>query len=279
MQAVVVLGQEPGLQPLAGCSALLPIGQLPVIEHTLRWLEASGCNEVRCGSPLSSLPECRAGAFIIDNAAPFPIWASLQVHLVTPSGHDQLAAYLQRAGWAGASRHAATVHVLPAPGCLTEGEALRFVEQKDIIKGDFVLVIGSLVGNADLRPALHAHLTRRSADRQAIMTLLLQSVPPSSAVEGAPSQQKQQGRCLAVVDPCSQQLLKLEQGVRAGEHGASVNTHMFGERNSIAVRAAPSPPHRQPAAWCAGCHRSAGYVVDVRLLDAPLLHDGLCHPP
>lgn len=83
----------------------------------------------------------------------------MQIHVVTPSGADQLSAYLSRAGWeGGARRGGATVHVITAPGCQTEGEALRFVEQKDVIKGDFVLVSGCVVGNADLKPALQVRL-------------------------------------------------------------------------------------------------------------------------
>lgn len=71
------------------------------------------------------------------------------------SGADQLSAYLEQAGWGPAAhRGGAAVHVMTAPRCQTEGEALRFVEQKDVIKGDFVLVSGCIVGNADLQPAL-----------------------------------------------------------------------------------------------------------------------------
>ena len=47
---------------------------------------------------------------------------------------------------------------------------------------------------------------------------------------------RRQGCCLAVIDPQSQQLMKLEQDGRVGNLGASLGTHMFSERNSIAVR-------------------------------------------
>lgn len=84
---------------------------------------------------------------------------SLQIHVVTPSGADQLSAYLKHAGWEGGVRRGgAAVHVMAAPGCRTEGEALRFVEQKDVIKGDFVLVSGCVVANADLKPAVQVWL-------------------------------------------------------------------------------------------------------------------------
>ncbi|PSC74700.1 Translation initiation factor eIF-2B subunit epsilon [Micractinium conductrix] len=195
MQAVVLLGQHPALLPLAPSDgALLPVGGYPTIELTLRWLES----------------------------------AVSEIYVVTAGQADALTAYLQRAGWAGPARRGAAVHVVVAPGCTTEGEALRFVEQKDVIKSDFVLLSGSLLGNADLRPAMAAHLARRAADRQAIMTLLLHggTLPP-----GEPGD-----CCLTVLDPLNQQLLRLEQGARTGSGGATLGTHIMGERNSVVVR-------------------------------------------
>ncbi|EFN51785.1 hypothetical protein CHLNCDRAFT_139737 [Chlorella variabilis] len=122
------------------------------------------------------------------------------------------------------------VHVLAAPGCLSEGEALRFVEEKDVVKGDFVLVSGSVVGNVDLRPAVQAHVVRRGIDRQAVMTLLLHQGCLASDTS-APYLDD----CLVVADPCSHQLLKLEHGNRA-VHTANMGTHVFGERDVVVVR-------------------------------------------
>ena len=47
-EAVVLLGDggSGGLQPLTGCSALLPVGSVPLIELTLAWLERNGMSEV-----------------------------------------------------------------------------------------------------------------------------------------------------------------------------------------------------------------------------------------
>lgn len=52
------------------------------------------------------------------------------------------------------------------------GEALRALDQKDIIKGDFILVSGDTVANVDLGPALAAHRARREKDKNAIMTMV-----------------------------------------------------------------------------------------------------------
>jgi NDP-sugar pyrophosphorylase family protein len=60
-----------------------------------------------------------------------------------------------------------------ARNCLSAGEALRALDQKDIIKGDFVLLSADTVSNLDLAPALTAHRARREKDKNAIMTMVL----------------------------------------------------------------------------------------------------------
>lgn len=188
---------------------------------------------------------------------------------------DQLNAYLKSSGWAaGGGRGGMAVHVLAAPGCQTEGEALRLVEERDVVKEDFVLVSGGVVANADLRPAVHAHMARRAADRQAIMTLVLHSGAARGAAAAAAAARE---RLLAVVDPASHQLLKLEQGGRAG--AASLSTHMLGERNSVAVRFGCRCCCRRAVlcAWLAckqlaTCRRAVQWVM-------ACIADGSPHPP
>ncbi len=46
MQGLVLLLEEAALQPLAPSAALLPIGQAPLIDLTLSWLEKNGLSEV-----------------------------------------------------------------------------------------------------------------------------------------------------------------------------------------------------------------------------------------
>jgi len=153
-----------------------------------------------------------------------------QVYLVTASHADHLTAHLKQAGWAG-GRGGMAVHVLAAHSCQTEGEALRFVEEQDVIKGDFLLVSGAMATNVDVRPAIHAHMARRAANRQAIMTVVLHSRAAHSAAAAAGPAKDY---CLAVVDPSNQQLLRMEQRMHVGH--LALGTHLLGERNCIAVR-------------------------------------------
>ncbi|KAL4854088.1 putative translation initiation factor eIF-2B subunit epsilon [Chlorella vulgaris] len=200
MQAIVLLHDEECSRPLGTPTWAMPIGDQPAVEMTLRWLQRSAIDE-----------------------------AGRRVYLVASSSSaGQLSAYLQQAGWAVPWR-GMVINVLAAPGCLSEGEALRFVAQEDIVKGDFVLVSGSVLGNADLLPAMQAHAARRNADRQALMTLLLHRQSSSATMPGTIS-----GTCMVAADPCSKQLLRLEQCWTRGT--TSLGTHIFGERNAVAVR-------------------------------------------
>lgn len=62
--------------------------------------------------------------------------------------------------------------VLTAAACLSPGEVLRFVDQKDLMKNDFVIVTGDVVANFGLQAALASHKQRRAANRHAIMTMV-----------------------------------------------------------------------------------------------------------
>lgn len=62
--------------------------------------------------------------------------------------------------------------VIVSTACKTAGEALREIDIKDIIKGDFVLVSGDVVSNMDLGAALEAHKARRDKDKNALMTMV-----------------------------------------------------------------------------------------------------------
>eukprot|EP00955_Chlamydomonas_euryale_P062214 358312-Chlamydomonas_euryale.AAC.3 len=61
----------------------------------------------------------------------------------------------------------AQVTCVVATNCKSAGEALRLVDQKDIIKSDFVLVTGAVVSNVALAPVLEAHAQRRAQERRA----------------------------------------------------------------------------------------------------------------
>lgn len=50
--------------------------------------------------------------------------------------------------------------------CTSAGDALRVVDQRNCVRGDFVLVSGDVVSNMRLDSALAAHRARRKEDKQ-----------------------------------------------------------------------------------------------------------------
>ena len=56
---------------------------------------------------------------------------------------------------------------------ISVGDALRDLDKRDLIVGDFLLVHGDVVSNVLVEPALRRHKVRRETDKSAIMTMLM----------------------------------------------------------------------------------------------------------
>ena len=66
--------------------------------------------------------------------------------------------------------------VIVSTACQSAGEALRAIDQKDVIKTDFVLVSGDVVSNMNLVGAMQEHRARRERNKSAIMTMARPSI-------------------------------------------------------------------------------------------------------
>ena len=75
----------------------------------------------------------------------------------------------------------ASVEVVVAPGCKSEGQALREVDSRDKIRGDFILCSVDMVAHLKLQPALEAHKRRREAEKNkdAIVTMIMRPSAPA----------------------------------------------------------------------------------------------------
>ena len=86
------------------------------------------------------------------------------------------------------------------------GDALRDLDARDLITGDFLLVHGDLVSNLPIDDALARHRARRIADKNAIMTMVLR------AGGLGPHRTKSQGITpVFVVDPARNRCLHYEE--------------------------------------------------------------------
>ena len=83
---------------------------------------------------------------------------------------EQIEAHLAKSRWF--QQKSMKLHVVISTSCLSAGEALRLMDQKDVIKSDFVLVGGDVISNLDLKSIIQSHKKRRREDRHAIMTMV-----------------------------------------------------------------------------------------------------------
>lgn len=75
-----------------------------------------------------------------------------------------------------------TIHCIKDSSLTNAGDALREIDQRNLIQSDpFLLMHGDVVTNVDLKPAMEAHKARHKQDSSAIMTLLFQNVGACSS--------------------------------------------------------------------------------------------------
>lgn len=103
-----------------------------------------------------------------------PLSPNLQTYVFCCAHAEQIKTYLAESKWAagGSGARQMKVSTIVSTVCSSAGEALRMIDQRDIIKSEFVLVSGDTVSNMKLGPALELHRARRAADKNAIMTMV-----------------------------------------------------------------------------------------------------------
>ena len=75
---------------------------------------------------------------------------------------------------------ASYITVIATPEARSQGDALRELDGKQLIKSDFLLVHADGVGNMDLKEVIRIHKERRKADKDAIMTMCAMPTASSS---------------------------------------------------------------------------------------------------
>ncbi|KAH8819541.1 nucleotide-diphospho-sugar transferase [Xylogone sp. PMI_703] len=147
LQAVVVADSfETRFSPftLEKPRCLLPLANTPLIDYTLEFLAMSGVKDVYL--------YCGAHTTEVEN-------------------------YIHSSKWDPLAAPASPFNLLEIIRTTSRsvGDLMRDLDARDIITGDFLLVHGDLVSNLSIEPALAAHRARRTADKNAIMTMILRS--------------------------------------------------------------------------------------------------------
>jgi len=119
--------------------ALLPLVNAPLIEYTLECLNASGVQ--------------LAIIYCCTNA-------------------EMVKSYFRGSKWTSGSSASMGVRLVVAEECMSVGDVLRDVENKSLVKSDFLLVSGDLVSNVKLLKIVEEHRQRRKVSKNAIMTMV-----------------------------------------------------------------------------------------------------------
>ncbi|VDI80077.1 translation initiation factor eIF-2B subunit epsilon [Mytilus galloprovincialis] len=123
---------------------LLPVVNVPMLDYTLEFLAAGGIQEI----------------FVFC------------CHLA-----DQIRTHIRNSKWNDSSSPCTVTPIL-SEGCLSMGDAMREIEDKSLIRSDFILVYGDIVSNLDLRSIIQEHKRRREKDKNAVMTVIMKKAPP-----------------------------------------------------------------------------------------------------
>lgn len=154
-----------------------------------------------------------------------------EVFLYCGNHTDQVETYIQDSKWTRATSPFSSVEIVRSQS-KSIGDAMRDMDQKGLLTGDFVCVYGDVVANVPLELAIRRHKERRVRSKNAIMTMVLREA-------GDVHRTKAQGtRPVFVLDPGRERCLHYEQ-LRPGQQRARLNIdgEILAECPELEVRA------------------------------------------
>lgn len=146
VQAVIIADSySDDLSPACPVPCLLPIVNRPLLDYTLHCLSSAHVQEVI---------------------------------LFCTSHADQLKEFIRGKCWGRM-----VVNIVISDGCRSLGDAMRDLDGKALIRGDFILLTGNLIGNLKLLPAIEKHKKIQKSDKGIAMTLIYKECGKKSRTE------------------------------------------------------------------------------------------------
>jgi len=142
LQAIVLTDSfETRFMPLTSVKprCLLPLANVPLIEYTLEFLAKAGVDEV---------------------------------YLMCCSHADQIQDYIEKSKW-NVPWSPFKIQTIMSLESRSVGDAMRDLDNRGLITGDFLLVSGDVVTNIQFDKVMEAHKARKAADRDHIATMVL----------------------------------------------------------------------------------------------------------
>lgn len=201
---------------------LLPLANTPLIEYTLEFLANAGVQEVYvyCGSHAEQLEDYIQQVILCAS--------DLSSYFTEPTLIPPL---YSASRWISKSSPFRALKILKSTAT-SVGEAMRNLDQLDVITGDFLLVSGDVISNMNLEPALIKHRARREKCKDAIMTMVLSEA-------GVGHRTKSKGsRPVFVIDPAAERCLHYEEmgGRRGGSRYVTLDPELLTSHGEIEVR-------------------------------------------
>ena len=160
----------------------MPLANTPLIEYTLEFLANAGVEEV---------------------------------YICCGNHTEQVEAYVAASKWTRATSPF-SVEIVRSSAAHSIGDAMRDMDQKGLLTGDFVCVYGDVVASVGIEDAIRAHKQRREKSKNAVMTMVLREA-------GDQHRTKSHGtRPVFVVDPNKDRSLHYEQ-MRPGQTHPRLN--------------------------------------------------------
>ncbi|KAK7184672.1 hypothetical protein DPSP01_000403 [Paraphaeosphaeria sporulosa] len=176
---------------------LLPLANTPLIEYTFEFLANAGVEEVfvYCGAH-----------------------------------RDLVEEYIKKSKWSSRSSPFSKLELIQSTS-YSIGDAMRDLDTRGLLVGDFLMVYGDVVSNLPLESALAAHRARRAKDKNAIMTMVLREA-------GTTHRTKAQATSpVFIIDPTKDRCLHFEQMPNKDQtHFLSIDPELLSDHQEIDVR-------------------------------------------
>lgn len=178
---------------------LLPLANTPLIEYTLEFLANAGVEEVfvYCGAH-----------------------------------KQQVEDYINNTKWVSLSSPFSKVKLIQSTNSYSIGDAMRDLDARTVLTGDFIIVYGDVVSNLPLESALAAHRARRAKDKNAIMTMVLREAGTNHRTKA------QSTNPVFIIDPSKNRCLHFEQMPGKDQtHYVSIDPELLSNNQELEIRA------------------------------------------
>ncbi|RPB03561.1 nucleotide-diphospho-sugar transferase [Choiromyces venosus 120613-1] len=176
---------------------LLQLANTPLIEYTLEFLALSGVQDV----------------------------------FIFASSHaEKVEEYIRSSRWAQKSSPFKNCRIILSPASVSVGDAMRELDSKQLITTDFLLVHGDFISNLPLGDILDTHRKCRTADKNAIMTMILKE-----GSCGIRSKAKSE-RGVFLIDPATNRCVYYDDIIPYGRSGTVIPRELFKDHSELQIR-------------------------------------------